>query len=308
MDDFRPVEISYSQLLAKGPDEMKFGIYRLDGMLDQVNMESLESLFNRRIDIISFYRAWNRCRIEDDISWLTRLAKTHRQILLTWEPWMLPENSSHRHIQPDFSLSVILSGKYDGYIRCFARALKDFPHELYLRPMHEMNGNWYPWCGTVNGNSPEEYRKVWHHLRSLFAEEGATGINWVWSPYALSFPPGRENSLETYFPGDDQLDWVAIDGYNWGSVNPGTGWQRFEDIFSSAYESISKMSGRPLMIGETGSAENGGKKDVWISEAFEAIRNRFPKIETLVWFDVDKECDWRISSSPESLAVFRTIA
>lgn len=284
---------------------MMFGIYRLHGLTDRKNIESVEILFNRRIDILSFYRAWNHCRIEDDINWLSQLAVTPRQLLLTWEPWRLAAGHEISHSQPDFSLSSIVSGRYDAYIRDFARTLREFLPGILLRPMHEMNGNWYPWCGMVNGNSPREYRIAWLHLRRLFAEERAIDINWVWSPYAFSYPSLDENGLESYFPGDDQIDWVAIDGYNWGIDNPGAGWQRFEDIFSPAYESTGRISIRPLMIAETGSTEKGGAKDVWISEAFAALENRFSRIKALVWFDVDKECDWRIESSAKSLTAFR---
>jgi hypothetical protein len=284
---------------------MKFGIYRLDGQLDPGNLRSLEELFNRPIEMLSFYRAWNRCRIEDDRQWLAQLAGAPRQVLLTWEPWSLLGEKGGAPEQPEFSLQSLASGRYDAYIRDFARALKELLPEVWLRPMHEMNGNWYPWCGTVNGNSPQDYRAVWLHLRRLFAEEGADAITWVWSPYAISYPALDENALERYFPGEDQLDWTALDGYNWGTGSQGPGWQSFEELFAAGCQSIGRLSAKPLMIAETGCAESGGAKDRWISEAYAALAGRLGEVQALVWFDVDKECDWRIESSPESLAAFR---
>jgi beta-mannanase len=171
--------------------------------------------------------------------------------------------------------------------------------------MHEMNGFWYPWCGTVNGNDPGEFPLVWRRLRRLFAEEGAGNVLWVWSPYAASFPPVPENRLERYFPGDEEVDLVALDGYNWGTRLPGGAWEDFTDIFRDGYDRLASLSSRPVMIAETASAEEGGDKAEWIRSMARALPVRFPRADTLVWFDADKERDWRICSSPRSVKAFR---
>jgi hypothetical protein len=287
---------------------MKFGIYRLEGLLDRENIAALEALFGRRIDLLSFYRAWGRCRIKDDREWLAQLAGAPQQILLTWEPWSLAGDPETLPTQPAFSLKSLVSGSYDGYIRDFARSLRDLLPEVLLRPMHEMNGNWYPWCGTVNGNAPQDYLPAWRHLRRLFDKEGAHRVRWVWSPYVSSYPPLAGNSLESYFPGDGELDWTALDGYNWGTANPGAGWQSFEELFAGACGQLGALSARPLMIAETGCAELGGEKERWIAAAFDALRGPLRGVQALIWFDVNKECDWRIESSAKSLSAFRAAA
>ena len=40
----------------------------------------------------------------------------------------------------------------------------------YLRPMHEMNGNWYPWAEGVNGNVAGDYVNAWRHVRAIFRD------------------------------------------------------------------------------------------------------------------------------------------
>lgn len=283
---------------------MKFGIYRLREPLDDTELAELERSIGQPLAIISCYRAWNRCRIEDDLPWLASLENSSREILLTWEPWCLPASTDYPETQPEFALNRLLSGAYDGYIRDFARRLASFPQTIYFRPMHEMNGLWYPWCGTRNGNSPAQYVDVWHHLRRLFHSEGATELKWVWSPYAFSYPETQENGMAAYFPGDDAIDWVGLDGYNWGSSRPGGMWQSFPALFSSGYKTICDLSSHPVMIAETASSELGGNKAAWIREMFAALPVQFPRISSLVWFDIHKECDWRIESSAASLAAF----
>lgn len=285
---------------------MKLGICRLQEPLEESELASIEGTYGTVINIISVFRAWNRCSIEDDLPWLKRLKYTTRDILLTWEPWMLPAIAERPYDQPDFALKNITYGRYDYYIQSFARELATFPRTVFLRVMHEMNGNWYPWCGTVNGNSPEDFIAAWNHIRNLVNREASSKIQWVWSPYAFSYPLTPFNRIKDYFPNDEVVDWVAIDGYNWGCDREWSVWQSFEEIFSDAYKTLTALSRCPIMIGETASTETGGSKALWITEAFHVLEKCFPRIKALIWFDVHKECDWRIASSFESLKAFRS--
>jgi hypothetical protein len=56
------------------------------------------------------------------------------------------------------------------------------------------------------------------------------------------------------------------------------------------------------------SAEAGGDKAKWIDGIVPTLRNSFPLIKGLVWFDVNKEADWRISSSQASEAAYIRMA
>ena len=287
---------------------MRFGIYRLEGIGDEASLHAVEQELGVSIAIRSYYRAWNRCSIDDDHAWFASLAASRRDVLLTWEPWKIPPASSCPEDQPDFSLQQILSGRYDTYVRDVARMLASLPVTIYLRPLHEMNGNWYPWCGTVNGNSSWELVHVWHHLRNLFKEEDAVNIVWVWSPYICSYPDSAENSLECYFPGGDSLDVIGLDGYNWGSEPHWGSWQTFSDLFADAYRRVTKLCSNKIMICETASAVAGGDKAAWIGDMLDRLASDYGRVEALVWFDIDKECDWRIGSSEGTLELFRNRA
>ncbi len=284
---------------------MKFGIYRLDGVDDEFLLSELERELGVSIAIRSVYRAWNRCAIEDDLEWFASLAKSPRDVLLTWEPWKIPSAAAHPEDQPDFSLQQILSGRYDSYVRDVARTLAALPVKVHLRPLHEMNGNWYPWCGTVNGNTPAELVPVWHHLRNLFMEEHAAEIEWVWSPYVSSYPDCPENEFSAYYPGDDAVGMIGLDGYNWGNEKEWGRWQSFSDLFSEAYRKVTGLGSKAVIVTETASAEGGGDKSAWIGDMFDQLTTGYPRIEALFWFDIDKECDWRLHSSGTVLDLFR---
>lgn len=264
------------------------------------------------IRIVSWYQAWgsrfSTCRVK-----LVEEAHRHGAVpLITWEPWRLPSDLAEGTAsfdQPEFTLKAIAGGCFDTYIRSWALKLAAARRLVYLRPMHEMNGNWYPWGGTVNGNHPQDFTSAWHRLRRIFGEEGADNVRWVWCPYARSVPEAAANALEHYFPGVDSVDWLALDGYNWGTTRPWARWESFTEVFGPAYDRLIGLSAdQPVMIAEVGCAEEGGDKARWIREALQALPDFFRRVRALVWFDIRKECDWRIDSTPESLTAFRSEA
>jgi endoglucanase len=96
-----------------------------------------------------------------------------------------------------------------------------------------------------------------------------------------------------------------MDGYNWGTTRSWSRWQSFEEIFAPLYAAYAGR--KPLMICEVASAERGGDKPAWIRDMGAALRGRLSKVKGLVWFECDKETDWRINSSPAALAAFRSV-
>ena len=204
--------------------------------------------------------------------------------------------------QPDFSLKRIAAGAHDAYLRKFARDAAEFGNPVWLRPLHEMNGSWYPWCGTVNGNSSADFAAAWRHIYRVFHEEGATNVRFVWCPEATSVPDTSDNAIARYWPGDSYVDYVALDGYNAGTRGA---WRSFGKIFSRGYADVIRLTDKPLFIAEVGCADTGGDKAAWIADMFRDFSSAYPRIRGVVWFDALKEHDWRIESSASSLAAFR---
>lgn len=287
-----------------GTDVRWAGLY-LPGDFSTVLRKAQEyQLFlGKRIRLLSFYFAWGYGKERPDLAGIHRVIRSGFIPMITWEPWRLqtlPQGDQPEN-QPAFSLSEILKGRYDDYIRKWALDLKELQSPIFFRPMHEMNGNWYPWCGNVSENKPAEYIETWRYIRSIFREVKNDRLTWVWSPYAHSVPEEPGNEMGKYFPGIQEVDWLGLDGYNWGTSREWSRWQSFQEIFQKGYDRLEQLApGKPLMIAETGCAEEGGAKGKWIEEAFEVLKSRFARFKAMVWFNVDKECDWRIESSQEN--------
>lgn len=263
---------------------------------------------NKRPALLSWYQAWYP---ESQYSPNFNAAEANSAFahgvvpLITWEPWKPGAGVA----QSAYQLADINAGTYDGYIRAWAKAIKAVGGPVMMRPMHEMNGSWYPWCGSVNGNSPAQFVKAWRRMHGIFKSEGVTNVTWVWSINGLSSPDTYEYRYAAFYPGDAYVDWTSISGYNWGTSRPKTKWQSFETIYAKPYAYLRSV-GKPIVITEMGSVPNGGNKAAWIKHTYAAIRSNYPLVKGVVYFDKlehrnDATCDWRIAGDPRSARAYR---
>lgn len=262
----------------------------------------IEQQIGAKLDTLLFYQAWGGGHAAFDAGWIKAAAAGKRNVFLTWEPWRPGEGTD----QPEFALSQILLGRYDDYIRSWARGIKAVPVLVYLRPMHEMNGNWYPWAPGVNGNTASQYVQAWRKIVSMFRAEGVKNVRWVWSPYTVDVP--STNRLETLYPGSTYVDVVALDGYNWGACEPDYGgWLSFDQVFAGAYSRVMKMGTRkPVWIGETAAPTLGGDKAQWIRDMFNVLKtSKYQHVSAVTWFSDLKECDWRLNSPQSAVTALK---
>jgi hypothetical protein len=233
---------------------------------------------------------------------LGAVAGAGRTPMLTWEPWA-PIGGTD---QPAYGLARIAGGAFDAYISSSALALKAIGSPVYLRPMHEMNSDWYPWGGTVNGNSPALFVQAWRHVVDVFRGLGASNVRFVWSPNNVDVP--ASNAMEGYYPGASYVDVLAVDGYNWGAGTPAFGgWQSFAQVFLPAYDRLRALGSQPIWIAEVGTTADGGDKAAWIRDMFARARG-MDRLQAIVWFNENKERDWRAAPTPEIAAAFSPAA
>jgi len=200
--------------------------------------------------------------------------------------------------EPDgIDFTDIASGKLDANIKARAQGAKGVGKRFFLDFAAEMNGD-----EAWSHNDAPLYVSAYRHIHDLFVAAGATNVVWVWAPNVTD-TNGRNDMTLAYYPGDDYVDWTGVDGYNWG----GADWQTFEAVFKNIYPLLAAKK-KPIMIGEMASAEQGGDKAAWIDAIIPSLKTRYPQFKALVWFDVDKENDWRINSSTAALAAFGRLA
>jgi hypothetical protein len=279
-------------------------------------VDDFEEIIGQKVGSVVWFPTW-----DDEFPMVACQRLHERGIIphLTWEifwPSKDPNNTSQTGPEGYSGFNDVLNGKYDAYIERFARDAKAFNHRVLIRFMHEFNGNWYVWSGNKNGGpsgGPERVIEVWKYVVDKFRAIGADNVKWLWVPHGPSTDRSEEawNNVSNYWPGNDYVDWIGLDAYNfypqdpWGGKRP---LRDFDNCFRALYDSCAKLGEQPMMIAEFGTGEfehNGFDKAAWITDAFTKIKTEYTRVKIYTWFNINKELDWRVNSSPESLVAFR---
>ncbi|MBS1888313.1 MAG: hypothetical protein JSU06_14105 [Actinobacteria bacterium] len=275
---------------------------------------SLEQKVGKGLSLLEFSAPLAECTEPNELAscrfpgFPTQAMQTVREYgaipFFSWTTTATPEAVE----EPEFQLSDILSHRYDRYIKAFAKEAAAWGHPFFLRFNWEMNGNWFPWAGAANGNSPAEFVAAWRRVHDIFTAAGATNATWVWCPYAE--PNGRTGSLARYYPGNRYVDWTCIDAYNFGAntVNPRP-WRSFDTLLRPTYRALTTRiaPGKPVVLGELASNGPAARKARWIRQMFSSIGRAYPAVRGLVWFDrFDRGLSWPLESSRGSTGAFRS--
>jgi hypothetical protein len=250
-----------------------------------------------RPDYVMFYRDLDRPFPSPAVEVIREFGSTP---IISLELWSWHESKRKR-------LPDIASGLYDDIFREWAKDARRVGGLILLRFGFEFNGDWFSWSGE-----PDLFVRAWRRIHGIFDEAGADNVEWVWSPNVTSHPDAPENDAHRYYPGDEFVDWVGVDGYNWGDdYSRWHRWLPFERIFADVLDQFEeRYPDKPIMIAEFGCPEDSdsGRKAKWIRDAHGFIRSR-PRIEAAIWFNYDKrregELNFRLDSSASSLAAFK---
>ncbi len=248
--------------------------------LSDQNIAGFESLVGKKINISAIFLGWTDTFPTEYNSTVRDQGKT---LAIFWE-------------QYGTTLDDINAGKSDAYIKQFAAGAKAYGGPVILMPFHEMNGNWDPWDGTVGNNTPAKEIAAWRHVHDLFA--GVTNVKFGWAVNNDSVPDTAANSIGSYYPGDAYVDYVGVDGFNFGSP-----WQTFSEVFDSALSQL-KQYNKPIYLFSMASAQ-GSQKATWITDFLTVQLPKHPEISGWIWFNENKEQNWLVNSDAASLAAFK---
>ena len=207
-------------------------------------------------------------------------------------------------IEPaDAPLKAIAAGAYDNYLRAYADSVRRFGHSVVIGFGREMNATWYPWGYTRTPAAT--FVAAWRHIVTLFREQGADNVTWLWTIQADQ--PGTGPVL-SWWPGANYVTWVGIDGFY---TKPS---DTFNSVFVPTIDQVRAFTGKPILLSETAVARQSGQGDI-INLFTGVVRY---KMLGLVWFDKDQSRqatprgdprvahqDWRLEDSPPAEQAFR---
>ncbi|NUT31984.1 MAG: beta-mannanase [Hamadaea sp.] len=276
------------------PGKVFLGLQTNLGPHDLSSVDAFAAATGTRPSVLQFSQGWAADRF--DASAFDRIVAAGMLPILSWEPWDYTKRDNEN--QPAYRLSAITAGRYDDYIRSWAEGIAALAHPVVIRFAHEMNGFWYPWCEQSNGNGRGDYVKAWRHVHGIFQRSGADNVTWLWSPnvtYAGAAP------LKGLYPGDAYVDWIGLSGY-YGTAGR-EAYISFDQIFRRTVSELAGFTRKPIVVTETGATNASGQQARWITQMFAQLP-KLPQIIGVIWFETDKEIDWRIAGAPAAAAAF----
>lgn len=201
------------------------------------------------------------------------------------------------------SWASIASGAQDPAIGRFADTLRDAGKPILLTFHHEPEND--PGNGT-----PADYVAAWRHFVTVFRAHQADNVKFAWILMASSF--GSNNAQgDAYYPGDDYIDWVAADGYNFYGCTgrQDVTWRSFGQIFAGFRAWAAQHPTKPVFIAETGSQEDPaspGRKAQWLNDMDTTLQG-WTQVKAVSYWNSSEKCQWFVDSSASSLAAYRSL-
>jgi beta-mannanase len=286
--------------LFPSPGKKFVGIMTNSGPYDFTQLDRFTRAVGHQPSVYEFTQGWAVNQFDRNA--IDKAAKRGMLPLISWEPWNYKRQSkitSLSGVQPAYSLSHIINGDYDSYIRSWAEGVKNLPYSIAIRFAHEMNGNWYPWGVYTNGNSVGEYVSAWRHVHDIFTRIGAKNVIWVWSPNIIW---NDSTNLAELYPGNSYVDWIGLSGY-YGT--PGLmDYKSFNATFAVTIAQLRRFTNKPLIITETGATNVSGLMARWITQMFQQLPAH-TGIIGIIWFEGFKTIDWQVADNPAAAAAFR---
>ncbi|MSV35895.1 MAG: endoglucanase [Bryobacterales bacterium] len=294
-------------LPAEAQSQTLLGIYYGNQGWKMEQVQAVEAWQGKKHAVVNLFTDWtNTPKVMNTLfgQQLPNIWNNGNVPMVTWEPFTGGQT-------PNDIEARIAAGQYNPYIANWAGRMKAFlsgpdgvygnadDRRAYVRLGHEMNGNWYPWSPAVGGNSPLDYVAMWTRVRGVFSalQIDPAHLQWVWCVNAEDV---GGFTAEQFYPGNDYVDWVAIDGYNWGASQTWSTWKSPSDIYGPMLARVRATTGnrKPVALTEfastsaTASGVSVPVKSTWIGELFAYASTN--QIKMLCWFNTDKETDWAI--------------
>ena len=157
-----------------------------------------------------------------------------------------------------------------------------------------------------------DYIAAWRNWVSVFRAEGATNARFMFITTAFGYQVKKTDHryAPAYYPGDDVVDAIAVDAYNWFTCratvkNP---WNTLAALIAGQKAFGALHPDKPLWLAEYASVEDPsmiGRRAQWLTDAGNLFQQPgYEQYVGILYFDLKKQCDWRIENDTPSLTAF----
>ena len=229
-------------------------------------VERLESELGRKLAVVRVFKRWDAAFPTDYERWLREsghtifLSVAAQRLDGSVVPW-----NAIADAQPGSSI-------YD-HLVSLANRVRGFGAQLYFSFDAE------PETGNLGAmGSPADFVAAWQRVVSIFRDQGADNALHV--PTFTAYTYGRTGSsgISAWYPGDEYVDALGADGYNFFGCSPGLNgnWREFAEIFDPVRQFGLAHPTKPIIVAEWGSVEDPGspgRKAQWITGARSTLQS-----------------------------------
>jgi hypothetical protein len=229
----------------------------------------------------------------------------------------LPILPSNRRQQWD----DVLSGAHDDSFRTIARQLKQYGFgDSAVRVGLEANGDWYPW--GANASNADQFKAAFRRIVSIMRAEAPQLSFWFDIGASANPLPGtttRTGVFDVLYPGDDVVDGIAMDHYDFYSLVAKTDAQFLQAMSpTNGYGlqdavNFARKHGKGFAVPEWAvhSTQGAGDNPFFIKKMFEFFQ---ANKDVLVFEDYFNEGDpyigaaiWNPAQNPQSGAMYKQL-
>lgn len=293
------------QLVAVTEDLVVFGAFPAsgEGQTRQEAVTSFEARIGRTLEVVRVFERWD-----------SPFPTTFHEFLREGGRTPILSVKAQLNDGTPLAWSSIASAPagsaLDLQARSWAQRVRDFDAPIYVTFNHEPEA-----AASAQSGDPEDFIDAWRRWVEVFREEGADNARFMWImtdySYFVSSPDRREAA--NWYPGDEWLDAMAIDAYNWGSCRPGifNEWKSLEQIVEPFRQFGLAHATKPLWLAEWGSwedPESPGLKGRWFDDA-RALFSRpshaqFAGVSYFNSGNPTTDCQWFITTSTSAEEAF----
>lgn len=214
----------------------------------------------------------------------------------------------HIALEPNIGLEYV---KDNAYLNKLAEELGRTGTPIFLRFASEMNGDWLAWHGD-----PKLYIEKFRLVAQKMKEK-APNVAMVWCPYATPLGP-----VQSYYPGDDVVDWVGVNIYNVTYFNQNSKTPAANvgptELLDPIYKWYSAK--KPIIIGEYGATHYSALEGLsqpdfaigCIRALYGALPRRYPRVKAVCYFNTNnldlehaRNNNYAVTQNPKVLDAYR---
>jgi hypothetical protein len=252
-----------------------------------------------RADVMHLYHRGEELFPTAEEARLARDPRRPRMLMINWKPSF------------DHTWAQMAAGAIDRRIdRLAAHIMRNFTERFFLTVHHEPENDVR--TGGRSGMTADDYSAMFRHivlrLRAKGVQNAVTVMTYMGAPNWASKP-----WFERLYPGDDVVDWVALDPYVDSRVADFDGLINKTRADFPAWRGFYRwmqwrFPGKPIMVAEWGVFQDRRK-----AAFFDSVRTRirhYPQIKAMLYFDSPSapRGDTRFDTTPAAKRAFTRLA